>query len=57
VSSSHVHDTCLNQTDLGYRQAPLMQQHPRVQGSFLLSWGLNLADFVSVSWAIGFPRY
>ena len=35
--SSHVHDMCLKQTDLGYRQTPLMQQHHRVQGSLLIA--------------------
>jgi hypothetical protein len=42
--SSHVHALCLKQTNLGGCQAPLVQQHPRVQGSLLLPKGLNLAD-------------
>lgn len=44
-SSSHVHALCLKQTNVGGCQVPLVQQHPRVQGSFLLPEGLNLADW------------
>jgi hypothetical protein len=42
-SSSHVHVLCLKQTNVGGCQAPLMQQHPRVQGALRMPEGLHLA--------------